>query len=257
MNSPHVLCELIDHIAWIKINRPEKLNALNKAVITALHDQLNHIKNNDQIRAVVITGSGDKAFIAGADITEFIDLGPSEGRDLATYGEERVFSFIENFNKPVIAAINGYALGGGLELALSCHLRLASENARFGFPEVSLGIIPGYGGTQRLPQLVGKGRALELILSTKLINTETAFQWGLVNAVAPAEELLSQTADWVGQLLKQSPMAIRRAIKAVNSGYSESEKGLAIEKELFGACFQTVDFKEGVSAFLEKRKAQF
>ncbi|MDC3132708.1 enoyl-CoA hydratase-related protein, partial [Flavobacteriaceae bacterium] len=238
-------------------NRPDKLNALNQELLNELHEQLNVYKNDTSVRIVVITGSGEKAFVAGADITEFIDRDSSEGHRLAYEGEERIFSFIENFNKPILAAINGYALGGGLELALSCHLRVASETARFGFPEVSLGLIPGYGGTQRLPNLVGKGRAFEMILSTKLIDAPTALQWGLVNAVVAPQDLLEKTADMAGLLLRQSPAAISRAIIAVNASYSSEADGFKIEKEQFGACFDTDDFKEGVSAFLEKRKAQF
>lgn len=257
MNTPLLLCDIIDQIGWIKINRPDKLNALNQELLHELHEQLNVYKSDTSVRIVVITGSGEKAFVAGADITEFIDRDSSEGHRLAFEGEERIFSFIENYNKPVLAAINGYALGGGLELALSCHLRVASETARFGFPEVSLGLIPGYGGTQRLPNLVGKGRAFEMILSTKLIDAPTAFQWGLVNSVVAPQDLLEKTADMAGLLLRQSPAAISRAIIAVNASYTSEADGYKIEKEQFGACFDTADFKEGVSAFLEKRKAQF
>lgn len=257
MDTPLILCEIIDEIAWIKINRPDKLNALNQALINELHQQLKRCKEDETVRVVILTGSGDKAFVAGADVTEFVHLDTSAAQKLAVDGEERIFSFIEHFNKPVLAAINGYALGGGVELALSCHLRIASDTARFGFPEVSLGIIPGYGATQRLPKLIGKGRALELILTTKLVNAPTAHQWGLVNEIVPQQELLEKAAAWASQLIKQSPSAMARAITSVNAAFAEEEKGFRMEKKQFASCFETDDFKEGVAAFLEKRKPRF
>lgn len=256
MKSPLLLTEISDRVGWIKINRPDKLNALNQPLIQALHEQLEYYRNHSEVRAVILTGSGDKAFVAGADIKEFSESNSEQGRLLAQQGEEKLFSYIEHFNKPVLAAVNGYALGGGLELALACHLRVASDTARLGLPEVSLGLIPGYGGTQRLPHIIGKGRAMEMILTTQMVGAQKALEWGLVNAVAAPSELLAHTAKMASQLLKQSPNGMAKAITAIQHAF-QGVDGLSIEKELFGACFDSPDFQEGVSAFLAKRKARF
>jgi enoyl-CoA hydratase len=204
-----------------------------------------------------LTGSGEKAFVAGADIAEFSEFGPVEGRALAQKGQDAVFTFIEQMNKPVIAAINGFALGGGLELAMSCHMRIASANAKMGLPETSLGVIPGYGGTQRLAQIIGKGRAMELILSCQMLAADQALDFGLVTQVVPQEELLLAAAALAQKILKNSPFAIGQAIQAVNAAYEEGLNGFEAEVNGFGACFGSEDFKEGTQAFLEKRKANF
>ena len=207
------------------------------------------------VRAIIVTGAGERAFVAGADIAEFANYSEYEGSQLAAKGQELLFNLIENLSTPVIAAINGFALGGGLELAMACHFRVASDNARMGLPETSLGLIPGYGGTQRLPQLVGKGRALEMILTAGMIGTEQALMWGLINHVVTLEQLLPFCKKIAAKIKDNSPMAVASAISAVNSGYVD--QGYPKEIETFGACFGTEDFKEGTQAFLEKRKAQF
>ncbi|MBU2526582.1 MAG: enoyl-CoA hydratase/isomerase family protein [Bacteroidetes bacterium] len=243
--------------ATITINRPEKLNALNRETLKELQSALTLAQNDGDIRAVILTGSGDKAFVAGADISEFANFDAHHGSELAQKGQDEVMNFIENFNKPVIAAINGYALGGGLELAMAAHIRIASENAKMGLPEVSLGVIPGYGGTQRLAQLVGKGHALEMICSAVPISADKALRLGLVNEVVAQENLL-ETAEKLAQKISgNSPVAIKYAIQAINAGFEIDKNGFQEEIRLFGACFETADFKEGTSAFLEKRKAQF
>lgn len=246
-----------NHIATIVINRPTKLNALNKTTIQELHDALEFLENDSTIRAIIITGSGEKAFVAGADISEFANFSITEGAQLATEGQHLLFDFIENLKKPVIAAINGFALGGGLELAMACHFRIASENAKMGLPETSLGLIPGYGGTQRLPQLIGKGRAMEMIMTAGMISAQEAYRAGLVNHVMPQTELLDFTVGLAQRILKNSPIAISQAIKAVNDSVKDSVNGFKTEIEAFGDCFGTSDFKEGTTAFLEKRKAEF
>jgi len=215
------------------------------------------INRDYDIRAIILTGSGDKAFVAGADIKEFSKFNQVEGTQLSTRGHQLVFDFIENLSTPVICAVNGYALGGGLELAMACHIRIASENARFGLPEVSLGLIPGYGGTQRLPQLIGKGRALELMLSAGMITSEKALSYGLVNHVVALEELLDTATKIAQSIIKNSPTAIGAAIYAVNAGFDVNKNGYEVEKESFGNCFGTSDFKEGTQAFLKKRKPNF
>lgn len=257
MSYSTILSTYNDHITTVTINRPKKLNALNKETIKELHDAL-HIANSDtDTHVILLTGSGTKAFVAGADISEFAHFSETEGATLARQGQELLFDFIENLDTPVIAAINGFALGGGLELAMAAHFRIASENAKMGLPEVSLGVIPGYGGTQRLPQLIGKGRAMELIMTAGMVNATTALSYGLVNHVVPIEQLL-ETAHEIGRkIAKNSPVAIASAIKAVNSGFANGENGYEKEIALFGAAFDTEDFKEGTSAFLEKRKANF
>lgn len=243
-------------ITYITINRPSQLNALNKKTIQELNQALSDCENDSNTGVIILTGSGDKAFVAGADIKEFADFSIAEGGALASQGQTLLFDFVENFPKPIIAAINGFALGGGLELALSTHIRVASRNAKMGLPEVSLGVIPGYGGTQRLAQLVGKGKANEMIFTAGMIASEEALQNGLVNYVVDQEELLSTCEGLAKKILKNSPMAIRSAIKAVNAGY-QSGDGFKVEIEEFGKCFGTSEFKEGTTAFLQKRKANF
>ena len=244
-------------IATIFINRPEKLNALNKATIIELHETLTILDKNSEVLVVVITGSGEKAFVAGADISEFSQFSTKEGSRLAAQGQEMLFDFIENMSKPVIAAINGFALGGGLELAMACHFRIASDNAKMGLPEVSLGLIPGYGGTQRLPQLVGKGRAMEMIVTAGMIDAETAKDYGLVNHVVPQADLMAKYNQIANKIMQNSPAAIAVAIEAINANYKEGVNGFETEIRVFGECFSTSDFKEGTTAFLEKRKAAF
>lgn len=246
-----------DGITTITINRPEKLNALNKATIAELHDALDAASKDASVKVIILTGSGEKAFVAGADISEFADFSVAQGAELAAQGQVTLFDFIENLNKPVIAAVNGFALGGGLELAMSCHFRVASENAKMGLPEVSLGVIPGYGGTQRLPQLVGKGRAMEMIMTAGMIAAADAKSSGLVNHVVPQGELLSFTEGIAQKIMRNSPSAISEAIKAVNANFKDGTDGFKTEIELFGKCFGTGDFREGTTAFLEKRKAEF
>jgi enoyl-CoA hydratase len=244
-------------IATIYINRPEKLNALNKATIQELHETLQLVDENPDVRVIIITGSGDKAFVAGADIAEFAHFSAEEGAQLAAKGQQILFDFIENMKTPVIAAINGFALGGGLELAMACHFRIASENAKMGLPETSLGLIPGYGGTQRLPQLIGKGRATEMILTAGMIDAETAKMYGLVNHVVPQSELFSAYMTIATRIMKNSPLAISKAIEAINANYISGINGFDVEINAFGECFSTEDFKEGTTAFLEKRKVEF
>lgn len=244
-------------IGYIIVNRPKKLNALNKATILELHDAFSMYEENADIRSIILTGSDSKAFVAGADIAEFANFSVENGGQLAAKGQALLFDFIENLKTPVIAAINGFALGGGLELAMACHFRIASDNAKMGLPEVSLGVIPGYGGTQRLPQLIGKGKAMELILTASMMNAEEAQQYGLINYVVPLEELMPLAEKLAGKISRNSPVAIGKAIAAVNANFKEGINGFETEIELFGACFGTADFKEGTTAFLEKRKANF
>lgn len=241
-------------IAILTINRPEKLNALNKQVLSDLNDALDYIKKSDEIRLLIITGSGEKAFVAGADIKELSTLDQPSGEQTSSAGQN-LFNRIENFSKPVIALVNGYALGGGAELAMACHVRIGTTNAVFGLPEVSLGLIPGYGGTQRLPQLVGKGRAMEMILSGNSIKADKASELGLLNEIYSTEEALNKTKDLAEKILKNSPLAISSAIEAINAGYKTN--GYTKEATLFGQLCETEDFKEGTAAFLEKRKAKF
>lgn len=253
----NIILEHEKGIAILYINRPEKLNALNKVTIQELHETLVIIDNNPEVRVIIITGSGEKAFVAGADIAEFAHFSAEEGALLAAKGQQLLFDFIENMKTPVIAAINGFALGGGLELAMACHFRIASENAKMGLPETSLGVIPGYGGTQRLPQIVGKGRAMEMIMTAGMIDAETAKMYGLVNHVVPQEDLFSAYMTIATRIMKNSPVAISKAIEAVNANYISGVNGFDVEIKNFGDCFATDDFKEGTTAFLEKRKAEF
>jgi enoyl-CoA hydratase len=240
----------------ITINRPDKLNALSKDVFTDLNKALDEIESNTEIRSVMITGAGPKAFVAGADISEFSGLNKEQAMALAKRGQDIYFR-IENCSKPIIAAVNGFALGGGCELAMACHFRIAGENAKFGQPEVNLGLIPGYGGTQRLVQLIGKGRAIELLISANMIDANTALQYGLVNYVVKPEELLSKTKSTLEIINSKAPLAIASCIRAANAVYDETINGYELEVKEFGNCFDTEDMKEGTAAFLEKRKATF
>ncbi|WP_379967995.1 enoyl-CoA hydratase/isomerase family protein [Epilithonimonas sp. UC225_85] len=254
MNYESIKLTIERKIAIVTINRPESLNALNAQVFNDLENVFDYLDSEKSVNCVIVTGSGDKAFVAGADIKEFPSLNQEQAKELSARGHY-VFNKIENLSKPVIAAVNGFALGGGLELALACHIRYASENAKLGLPEVTLGLIPGYGGTQRLPKLIGKGRANEMIFSAKMISAEKAKSIGLVNEVFSLEELLPKTQHLAEQIVKNSPQGIAKAIKAVNA--SDHEKGTESEINYFGELFSEEDFKEGVSAFLEKRKPVF
>jgi enoyl-CoA hydratase len=222
-----------------------------------LHQALVDLKNNEEARVIIITGSGEKSFVAGADIKEFADFSIHEGTELAALGQGTLFNYIDNYSKPVIAAVNGFALGGGLELAMSAHVRIASSNARLGLPEVTLGLIPGYGGTQRLAQLVGKGRALEMILSAQMIKADRAFDMGLINHLVEPEELINTARGIAMKMAANSATALNSAIKSVNAAYKDGMNGFNVEIEEFGKCFGTEDFTEGTRAFLEKRKPQF
>jgi enoyl-CoA hydratase len=253
----NILVQKTAALAQITINRPKKLNALNKATIYELHKAFDALESDLNIKAIILTGSGEKAFVAGADISEFAHFTAEEGATLAREGQEILFNFIENLATPVIAAINGFALGGGLELAMACHFRIASENAKMGLPEVSLGVIPGYGGTQRLPQLVGKGKAMEMIMTAGMISAEEAKNCGLVNHVTMQEELILLAEKIASKILRNSPVAISAAILAVNANFEDSVDGLDTEINAFGDCFGTEDFREGTNAFLEKRKPNF
>lgn len=257
MSYQNIIAEHEDHLGFITIDRPKKLNALNKETIAELHDAFLTLEEDQDIRAIIITGSGEKAFVAGADISEFSDFDRKQGGELAAEGQKKLFDMVAGLSTPVIAAVNGFALGGGLELAMASHIRVASSNARMGLPEVSLGLIPGYGGTQRLPQLVGKGRALEMITTGGMITADEARVYGLVNHVVSQEELLTFCEGLGHKIAKNSPMAIGAAIKAVNANYDSSLNGFEVEIEAFGNCFGTEEFIEGTTAFLEKRKPDF
>lgn len=253
----NILSEQSNGITTITINRPKKLNALNRQTIQELHDALDDANKDKDTKVIIITGSGEKAFVAGADISEFADFDVKQGGKLAAKGQELLFDFVENLGTPVIAAVNGFALGGGLELAMACHFRVASSNAKMGLPEVSLGVIPGYGGTQRLPQLVGKGRAMEMVMTAGMIDANQALIYGLVNHVTEQEELLPLAEKIAGKIMRNSSVAIKAAIKSVNANYKDGVDGYKTEIKQFGKSFGTEDFKEGTSAFLEKRKADF
>ncbi len=247
----------VEKILICTISRPEVMNALNKEVLNSLKDLFEKARENNEIRGIILTGEGEKAFVAGADIKEFSSYGPMEAYKMSEKGQE-IFSLIENFPKPVIAAVNGYALGGGCELALSCHIRIASKNAKFGQPEVNLGIIPGYGGTQRLPRIIGLGRAIELILTGKMIDSEEAFRIGLVNKVVEQNELIEESKKILNQIIEKAPIAIEMALNSIISGIEMTkEEGLKLERSNFANLFSTEDMKEGVSAFIEKRKPNF
>jgi enoyl-CoA hydratase len=251
-----LIVEKENQIATITINRPDKMNALNRTVLDELEQAIKDANADTGVRSVIITGAGPKAFVAGADISEFSGLSKEDARALAKKGQD-IFFAIERSVKPIVAAVNGFALGGGCELAMSCHFRLASDNAKFGQPEVNLGLMPGYGGTQRLVQLIGKGRALELLMSANMIDATTALQYGLVNYVTPAGELLNKTRAVLQVMNSKAPLAVAGCIKAANAVYDETTDGYAVEIKEFGELFGTEDMKEGVSAFLEKRKVEF
>ena len=251
-----LLTTLENNILTITINRPDKLNALNKTVMEELCKVTDEVYTNEEIRSVIITGAGAKSFVAGADISEFVGLSVDEGKSLAEAGQ-KIFMKIENCPKPFVAAVNGFALGGGCELAMACHFRIASDNAKFGQPEVSLGLIPGYGGTQRLVQLIGKGRALEMLISAKMIDANTALQYGLVNYVVTHQELPEKAKSVLSVINTKAPIAVAKCIEAANAVFDETKNGYEVEMTGFGNCFETEDMKEGTTAFLEKRKATF
>lgn len=251
-----LLTSIENNVLTITINRPDKLNALNKDVFIDLDKALNDIEKNPEIKSVIITGAGNKAFVAGADISELNSLTKEQAMEMAKK-VQNIFLRIENFAKPIIAAVNGFALGGGCELSMACHFRIASDNAKFGQPEVNLGLIPGYGGTQRLVQLIGKGRALELLMSGNMIDAHEAKQFGLVNHVTSVGNLLEQTKFILTVINSKAPLAVAACIKAANAVYDETKNDFDVELKEFGDCFATQDMKEGVAAFLEKRKAVF
>ena len=257
MNYDNIISEVNNGIATITINRPNKLNALNKATIQELHNAFKEANEDKGVKVIIVTGSGEKAFVAGADISEFADFSVAQGQELAAKGQELLFDFVANLSTPVIAVVNGFALGGGLELAMAAHFRIASNNAKMGLPEVSLGVIPGYGGTQRLPQLVGKGRAMEMIMTAGMIDAQTALSFGLVNHVTAQEELLDLAESLAAKIMRNSSVAISAAIAAVNANYEDGVNGFEQEILKFGESFGTEDFKEGTTAFLEKRRAEF
>lgn len=252
-----IVMESSGAVQTIILNRPDKLNALNRTLLDELADAFARAEGDPAVRAIVITGAGTKAFVAGADIAEFGGLSPAEAVAFARRGQA-VFSAMEECRKPVIAAVNGFALGGGCELAMACHLRIASSNAVFGQPEVKLGLIPGYGGTQRLPRLIGRTRALELLLTGKMLDAATALAWGLVNRVVEPGELRQAAHALAAEILAVSPVAVGHCLAAVQGGLGGSpEEGMALEAALFGLCFASEDMREGTSAFLEKRQPQF
>lgn len=257
MEYNNILVEIADAVMRITINRPKQLNALNGETIAELSDAFKKGEGNTEVRTIIVTGTGDKAFVAGADIKEFAEFTVEQGRELSKLGHHNLFDLIENLKTPVIAAINGYCLGGGLELAMACHIRIASDNAMMGLPEVSLGVIPGYGGTQRLTQLVGKGKALELIMTAGMMKAEEAKDWGLVNHVTFQNELMGMANKMASKIAKNSPKAIGLAIEAVNAGQVDGVNGYHVEIDKFGEAFGTRDFKIGTQAFLNKEKPLF
>ena len=262
MNFDTLLFEIENGTAMITINRPEKLNALNRDVFTDLDDAISEVLNNDEIKTAIITGAGPKAFVAGADISEFSGLNLAEAMALSKRGQD-IFLKIENSNKPIVAAVNGFALGGGCELAMACHFRLCSNNAKFGQPEVNLGLIPGYGGTQRLTQLIGKGKSMELQMTGSLIDANEALRLGLVNYITTADDLIAKTKEILQLIQTKAPLAVGKIIECVNiavlsdSAYTNGKSGYEKEVEAFGECFGTNDMQEGTTAFLEKRKPVF
>lgn len=252
-----ILTENKDGILFITINRPDKLNALNKDVIADLSKAVDELTNNADLKGAILTGAGEKSFVAGADITEFIGQSATEGAAIAQIGQDQVFNKIENCPKPIIAAVNGFSLGGGCELAMACHFRTASVKAKFGQPEVNLGLIPGYGGTQRLAALIGKGKAMELLMTADMIGAEEAKNLGLVNHVFEVDTLLEETEKIMRKIMTKAPIAVSKIIGLVNEATTVSPTGLANEVTAFGECFGTEDMKEGTTAFVEKRAAVF
>ena len=253
----NLLVDVADRIATVTVNRPDKMNALNSGTETELQDAVAKLRDDPDVAGVIVTGAGEKAFVAGADIKELSGLGATQGKEFAFQGQT-TFTRIAQCPKPVIAAVNGYALGGGCELAIACHLRIASETARFGLPEVQLGLIPGHGGTQRLARIVGTGRALEMVLTGRMVGAEEAHAWGLANAVAAPAELLDTAKEHLGRILDKGPLAVQYALEATLRGFDLGlDDGLYLEATLFGMACGTDDMKEGTKAFLEKRKAEF
>lgn len=257
MEYKNIISEYKKEICYLTINRPEQLNALNAETISELNQAIINADNEKCIRCIILTGSGNKAFVAGADIKEFASFDAIEGQLLAQKGQDLLFDLLENIGTPSISAINGFALGGGLELAMSSHIRIASENAKMGLPEVSLGVIPGYGGTQRLANLVGKGKAIEMITTGGMLSANEAKDWGLVNYVCSQEDLILMSEKIASRIKRNSPMAIAKAIKSVNAGFISGVNGFEVEKKEFGNCFGTPEFIEGTTAFMEKRKPKF
>jgi enoyl-CoA hydratase len=257
MTYQNILSSVDAGIQTITINRPSKLNALNKATIQELNLVLQDAESSTEVRAIILTGAGEKAFVAGADISEFAHFSVAEGKALSQKGQDDLFTKIDCMTTPVIAAVNGFALGGGLELAMCSHIRIFADTARVGLPETSLGVIPGYGGTQRLAQIAGKGRAMQMVLTAEMIDAETALAYGITTKVVPLMELMPAALKMAKKILRNSPMAVGTAIKCVNANYTSGVDGLAYEVEAFGECFGTEDFKEGTTAFLEKRRAKF
>ena len=257
MNFEHLLVIVKDGVATLSVNRPEKLNALDDRVVDQLHQAARFLEADELVRGIILTGAGAKAFVAGADIGNLATQGVLEGRRRALRGQAMLRAF-ETMGKPVLAAVNGYALGGGCELAMACHIRIASENARFGQPEVKLGITPGYGGTQRLPRIVGKGNALHLLLTGEQIDAAEALRIGLVSKVVPAEHLLAEADTMMRTILANGPLAVKLVMEAVDRGLEMTlEQGLALEADAFGLVAASEDMKEGLTAFLEKRRARF
>jgi len=256
MTYQYILTDLTDGILSITINRERQLNALNTSLLQEIKAVLTEHQNDANVKGVILTGAGEKAFAAGADIKEFSNFASAEGAQMAADGHE-IMRQLETYPKPTIAAVNGFALGGGCELAMACHLRIASENAKFGQPEVNLGIIPGYGGTQRLVQLIGKSKALELLMTGSMISAAEALKLGLVNYVVPQEELLGKCQAMIQKIGKKAPIAIAKVIECVDAYYADGVDGLQFEVAAFGSCFDTEDVKEGTAAFVEKRKPQF
>ncbi|MCT4664875.1 MAG: enoyl-CoA hydratase-related protein [Flavobacteriales bacterium] len=257
MNYNNLLISIEDHIGTITINRPKKLNALNKETISELHEAFKSLASNDEVKAIILTGAGEKAFVAGADISEFANFSVEQGEELSRVGHESLFTFVEKIEKPILAAVNGFALGGGLELAMSCHIRVFSSHARVGLPEVSLGVIPGYGGTQRLAQIVGRGKAIEMIATAGMIDAEHALHINLANHVVSPDELMDETRKMASKIIKNSSTAIAAALRCVQDCFDKNTDGFETEIKEFGKAFGTPDFKEGTTAFLEKRKPKF
>lgn len=257
MQFNNIISQNKDRVCYLTINRTKQLNSLNEETIYELNKAIRRADNDKSIRCIILTGAGNKAFVAGADIKEFASFDVISGEDLARKGQELLFDLLANLGTPSIAAINGFALGGGLELAMACHIRIASDNAKMGLPEVSLGVIPGYGGTQRLASLVGKGKAIEMITSASMLSAMEAKDWGLINSICSSDNLISTAEEIASKIKENSPMAIAKAIKSVNAGFISGVDGFEVEKKEFGNCFGTPEFIEGTTAFMEKRKPNF